>query len=89
MKISCSYRKRAKTTPEGKWVINNKVVNPAWKNIKGGVPENPLGYRWMGLNIGDGYIYEFTAQIMKEALDTLFQKDVLEWIIMMLTNYLL
>jgi len=44
-------------TPEGKWKVQNKVVNPAWKNIRGGVAENPLGYRWIGLNIDDGYLY--------------------------------
>jgi len=56
-KFPVATGKEPKLTPEGKWKINNKVINPAWKNIKGGVPENPLGYRWLGLNIGDGYIY--------------------------------
>ena len=56
-KFPVATGKNPKFTPEGKWRIQNKVVNPAWKNIKGGVPENPLGYRLMGLNISDGYVY--------------------------------
>lgn len=56
-KFPVATGKDPKFTPEGKWRIQNKVVNPAWKNIPGGVPENPLGYRWMGLNISDGYVY--------------------------------
>jgi len=42
-------------TPEGKFTIGSKVINPAWggggyaKPVKGGVPENPLGYRWLGI----------------------------------------
>lgn len=56
-KFPVATGKKSNLTPEGKWKINNKVVNPAWKNIKGGVPENPLGYRWLGLNIHDGYVY--------------------------------
>ena len=37
-----------------------KIVNPDWggggfsKPIKGGVPENPLGSRWLGINRTDG-----------------------------------
>jgi hypothetical protein len=47
-------------TPDGKFKIVSKVVNPAWggggyaKSVKGGVPENPLGYRWMGLSYKNG-----------------------------------
>lgn len=47
-------------TPDGKFKIVSKVVNPAWggggyaKPVKGGVPENPLGYRWMGLSYKSG-----------------------------------
>lgn len=44
-------------TPEGKFKIANKLVNPEWFHIKGGIPENPLGYRWMGLNIETGWYY--------------------------------
>ncbi len=50
-------------TPEGKFSIAVKVVNPAWggagkyEPVKGGEPNNPLGKRWMGLNIGDGGQY--------------------------------
>lgn len=45
-------------TPEGKFKIKNKVVNPRWSGggfaepVNGGDKKNPLGYRWMGLTIG-------------------------------------
>lgn len=47
-------------TPDGKFKIVSKVVNPAWggggyaKPVKGGIPQNPLGYRWMGLSYKSG-----------------------------------
>ena len=46
-------------TPEGKFKIKNMVINPRWsgggyaKPVNGGDKNNPLGYRWMGLSIGD------------------------------------
>jgi lipoprotein-anchoring transpeptidase ErfK/SrfK len=50
-------------TPSGKYTIVSKITNPSWggggyaKPVNGGVPENPLGYRWMGLSIKDGTRY--------------------------------
>lgn len=46
-------------TPEGTFRIVTKVVNPYYlpKKIAGGAPDNPLGTRWMGLSIGNGYKY--------------------------------
>ncbi len=47
-------------TPDGKYTIVSKVINPAWggggyaKPVKGGIPENPLGYRWLGLSYKSG-----------------------------------
>ena len=47
-------------TKSGKFIINSKLVDPDWggggfaKPIKGGVPENPLGSRWLGINRTDG-----------------------------------
>ncbi len=48
-------------TPEGDWRIVVKLVYPSWRHpdggpvIPGGVPENPLGPRWLGLNaLGTG-----------------------------------
>lgn len=45
-------------TPSGKGTIRNKVVNPAWGGMNGKYPpaaaddpKNPLGERWMGLNL--------------------------------------
>jgi hypothetical protein len=43
-------------TPEGNWRVLVKLVNPSWRHpdggplIPGGVPENPLGPRWLGIN---------------------------------------
>ncbi|MGI6669117.1 MAG: L,D-transpeptidase [Acetivibrionales bacterium] len=50
----------ASLTPDGKFTVANKIKNPYWggggyaKPVKGGVPENPLGYRWLGLSYKDG-----------------------------------
>lgn len=54
-------------TPAGKYAIQNKAVNPAWNVpnsawagdkagtvVPGGVPENPLKARWMGIYNGAG-----------------------------------
>jgi len=47
-------------TTSGKFVINNKLIDPAWggggfaKPVKGGIPQNPLGSRWLGINRTDG-----------------------------------
>ncbi|MDQ0418951.1 lipoprotein-anchoring transpeptidase ErfK/SrfK [Croceifilum oryzae] len=38
-------------TPEGTFPIIAKFVKPGWKNIPGGVPENPLGERWNGFSV--------------------------------------
>ncbi|MFZ2956101.1 MAG: L,D-transpeptidase [Candidatus Ozemobacteraceae bacterium] len=37
-------------TPEGNFSISTKQVNPEYKGIPGGAPENPLGTRWMGIS---------------------------------------
>lgn len=50
-------------TPEGKFSIVCKIVNPSWggggyaQPVAGGDPNNPLGKYWMGLSIGGGSIY--------------------------------
>lgn len=48
-------------TPEGKFTIVRKTVNPSWsydgKSAKGGAPNNPLGKRWIGISHGGGGIY--------------------------------
>lgn len=50
---------RTKPTPTGTFRIVTKVVNPYYlpKKIAGGHPDNPLGTRWMGLDLGNGYKY--------------------------------
>lgn len=47
-------------TPNGKFTVVTRIVNPAWggggyaKPVKGGIPANPLGYRWLGLSYKSG-----------------------------------
>ncbi len=47
-------------TKSGKYKIVNKLINPDWggggfaKPVKGGIPQNPLGSRWIGINRTDG-----------------------------------
>lgn len=50
---------RLNLTPVGEYNIVTKVVNPFYvpKKIAGGKSDNPLGTRWMGLNIENGYKY--------------------------------
>lgn len=38
-------------TPEGTFPLVVKIVKPGWKDIPGGDPRNPLGTRWMGLEL--------------------------------------
>ncbi|TYO97187.1 L,D-transpeptidase family protein [Desulfallas thermosapovorans] len=46
-------------TPEGNFTVVIKLVNPYYARggIAGGSPQNPLGYRWLGLSVGGGGIY--------------------------------
>jgi hypothetical protein len=39
-------------TPEGTFEIIIKINQPGWKGIPGGDPRNPLGPRWLGLQVG-------------------------------------
>lgn len=39
-------------TPEGTFEIIIKINQPGWKGIPGGDPKNPLGPRWLGLQVG-------------------------------------
>lgn len=61
-------------TPEGKFTIITKYVNPAWggagkhKPIKGGEPNNPLGKRWMGLSIRGGGSYGIHGNSNKNSI---------------------
>ncbi|HEY5585190.1 MAG TPA: L,D-transpeptidase family protein [Ruminiclostridium sp.] len=47
-------------TKSGKFIINMKLIDPDWggggigKPVKGGIPQNPLGSRWIGINRTDG-----------------------------------
>lgn len=61
-------------TPEGKFTMVTKYVNPAWggagrsKPIKGGAPNNPLGKRWMGLSIKGGGTYGIHGNSNKSSI---------------------
>lgn len=50
---------RGELTPVGEFRIVTKVNRPFYlrKKIAGGHPDNPLGTRWMGLSVGNGYKY--------------------------------
>jgi lipoprotein-anchoring transpeptidase ErfK/SrfK len=50
---------KSNLTPEGEFKIVTKVPNPFYlpKKIAGGDKNNPLGTRWMGLDIENGYKY--------------------------------
>lgn len=47
-------------TTSGKFTITSKLIDPYWggggfaEPVKGGIPENPLGSRWLGINRKDG-----------------------------------
>lgn len=53
----CATGKSSTPTPQRKTTIVNKRKNRPYykKNIPGGDPRNPLGKRWMGLNINGTY----------------------------------
>jgi hypothetical protein len=54
-KVIKTYRvatgKTKSLTPEGTFAIIVKIVQPGWKGIPGGSPQNPLGPRWLGLQV--------------------------------------
>lgn len=55
--FSVATGSKSSPTPKGKFKIVNKIVNrPYYKqNIPGGDPRNPLGNRWLGLEVGKTY----------------------------------
>ncbi|KJF28415.1 hypothetical protein TZ02_02380 [Clostridium aceticum] len=63
-------------TPEGKYTIVNKIVNPRWGGagiaapVAGGSPNNPLGYRWMGLNLKGGGSYGIHGNNQPKSIGT-------------------
>ena len=63
-------------TPEGKFTIVNKYVNPYWggagrnKPVRGGAPNNPLGKRWMGLSIKGGGTYGIHGNSNERSIGT-------------------
>lgn len=89
-KYSVATGKNAKYTPEGKFTIMTKYINPRWggagkyKPVKGGAANNPLGKRWMGLSIKGGGSYGIHGNSNEESIGTfaslgcvrMFNKDV-------------
>jgi hypothetical protein len=65
-------------TPEGTWQVVVKLVNPSWRHpdggpvIPGGIPENPLGPRWLGFNALNtaGYTYGIHGTNAPESIGT-------------------
>lgn len=62
-KYPIAQGKTNELTPEGKFTIVNKYINPRWGGagiaipVAGGSAKNPLGYRWMGISHGGGGSY--------------------------------
>ncbi|MCA1022958.1 L,D-transpeptidase [Halobacillus litoralis] len=61
-------------TPEGLFQVKVKAVDPYYRknNIPGGVPENPLGSRWIGFDAEgtDGRIYGIHGTNQPESIGT-------------------
>jgi lipoprotein-anchoring transpeptidase ErfK/SrfK len=38
-------------SPDGRYTVKKKLANPGYENIKPGDPRNPLGTRWLGMDI--------------------------------------
>jgi lipoprotein-anchoring transpeptidase ErfK/SrfK len=57
-------------TPKGTFVIVNKIIDPGWRDMPGGVKKNPLGPRWHGLQVnGDrGRIYGIHGTIRNRSI---------------------
>ncbi len=59
-KYPIAQGKNSSLTPEGKFTVANKIVNPAWGGagisapVPGGSSKNPLGYRWIGISYKGG-----------------------------------
>ena len=68
--------KSSSLTPEGKFKLVSKAVNPAWggagvsKPVAGGSPSNPLGKRWLGLSIGGGGRYGIHGNAAPRSIGT-------------------
>lgn len=54
-KVTKTYRvatgKTSDLTPEGTFTVVFKTTYPGWKGIPGGDPKNPLGSRWIGIQV--------------------------------------
>lgn len=63
-------------TPSGKHYIVCKIVNPTWggdgyaEPIEGGLPNNPLGYRWIGLSPKGGSQYGVHGNVSPYSIGT-------------------
>lgn len=66
--------KKITYTPEGQYRIATKVINPRWFDVAGGIPSNPLGFRWLGLNIKNGWIYGIHGTNIPSSIGTYASK---------------
>ncbi|MCC5909318.1 MAG: murein L,D-transpeptidase [Clostridiaceae bacterium] len=63
-------------TPEGKFTIVVKWIDPAWGGagraapVAGGAPNNPLGPRWLGLSHGGGGQYGIHGNAAPRSIGT-------------------
>lgn len=63
-------------TPEGKFTIITKLINPTWVSpktgqvIPGGDHKNPLGKRWLGLSIDGGSMYGIHGNVSPWSIGT-------------------
>ncbi len=75
-KYPIAQGKTPNLTPEGKFTIATKSVNPAWggagvaKPVKGGSPQNPLGSRWMGISFKGGSRYGIHGNNQPKSIGT-------------------
>lgn len=63
-KFPVALGKSSTPTPSGKTKVINKQINPYWGGmngkatpVAGGLPNNPLGKRWLGLHLAGSYGY--------------------------------
>ncbi len=38
-------------TPDGRYTVKKKIANPSYDNVPGGDARNPLGTRWLGMDV--------------------------------------
>lgn len=89
--FSVSTGRTNELTPTGQYKIVTKVINPWYlpENISGGNPDNPLGTRWLGIDVPgtNGYKYGIHGTNQPWAIGTPFsagcirmRNEDVEWV---------